>query len=161
MEKKTGLILACLLIISMAAAGAYAMGFKGKGVRGFGAEGKIMDSIKAGDYNAYRQAVESLNLTLNGKELTQEEFNAIVQRYKQEAPLIDAEQKARQAAMNNDFSSWKDAMNARIDAEKMQVNEENFNSMVKMHSDIKANNSTMMHKGMKRGEGKFFHPRHK
>lgn len=152
MEKKTGLVVIALLIISMAAAGAYAMGFGGKGPGMFAGNDAATAAIKAGDYNAYTAAVESAT---KAKVPTQEQFNGIVEKYKQEAPMIEARQTAEQAIQNNDYTAWSGAMNSIIDFQKAQITQQNFDKIVQMHQKTQSNNSTMMHKGMGFGRGHF------
>jgi len=144
MEKKTGLVVAALLIISMVAAGAYAMGFRGKGLGIFSGNDAVTAAIKSGDYNAYTAAIESAT---KARVPTQEQFNSLVEKYKQNAPMIEARQKAQQAIQSNDYAAWSEAMNALIESQKAQITQQNFDRIVQMHQKMQSNNSTMMHKG--------------
>ena len=155
MEKKTGLAIAALLIISIVAAGAYAIGFGGKGM--FAGNDKVKAAIESGDYSAYTTAAESAS---KAKELTLEQFNNLVQKYKAEAPMIQARKNAEQAIKNSDYTAWSGAMNSLIEYQKARITQQNFDSIVKMHQQMQSNNSTMMHKGKGFGKGRFFHAGH-
>ena len=150
MKKKTGLVVIALLIISMVAAGAYAMGFGGKGLGMLSDNGAVISALKSGDYNAYTAAIESAT---KAKVPTQAQFNSLLEKYKQEAPTIEARQKAEQAIQNNDYTAWSAAMNALLDSQRAQINQQNFDSIVKMHQQMQGNNSTMIHKVRGFGRG--------
>ena len=142
MKKKTVLVVVALVILSIVAAGAYAVGFGGK-VRGmFSGNDKVKTAIETGDYHAYTQAIES---DIKSRQLTEEQFNKLAERYKAEAPMRDAREKAQQAIENNDYSAWSEAMNSFIESQKTQITQENFENIVKMRQEMKSNDSTMMH----------------
>jgi len=68
-----------LLIASLAAFGAFAMGFGGKGARGhFGNNGVLKEALESGDYNAYIKAIEASNMTCKMDNITEEKFNNLV-----------------------------------------------------------------------------------
>ena len=143
MEKKAVLILMGLLVISIVAASAYAMGFGSRGMNGLQDNEELKSAIEAGGYTAYKTAVES---GIRKKvQLTEEQFNKLAEKYRQEAPMIEVRQKISKAIKDKDYSAWADAANSLIELKKAQINQENFDKIVQMHQKMQGNNSTMMH----------------
>ena len=149
MKKKIGLVAVALLVISMFAAGAFAMGFsKGHGM--FFGNKEVKSAIESGDYNAYALAVDS---EIKSRQLTQEQFNELSERYRMHAAIIEARENAWQAIEGNDYDAWSESMNDIIEIQKTRITKYNFDKMVELHKEMRNNNSTSVHHGMRFGMG--------
>ena len=152
MKKTTMFGIFALLVLCLAAAGAFAMGFGGKGkMNHFGNNDALKAALQGGDYTAYINALQAANMTQKLQGMTQEKFNSIVQRYKDTAAMQESRQKIEQAIQNNDFGSWSSAMNEMIAKQQAQITKENFDRIVQMHQNMQNKNMTgMKHHGFGR-----------
>jgi hypothetical protein len=117
-----------LLALGLAATGVFAFGFGGH-MGNKGNNTALTNAIAAGDYNAYLTATNSSKHQLN-----ETQFDTLATRYKQNAPVRDAMQRAQTALQNKDYNSWKQAMS---DLFQLQTTQDKFDALVQHQQDAK------------------------
>jgi hypothetical protein len=131
MDRKIGLALIGVLVLSIVGTSALAMGW-GRG------SDAVKTAVVNGDYNAYVEAGNNMTKQM----LSEDQFNQMVKRYQLEKPVMDARTNAAQAITDKNFAEWKEAMTtmidaekARLDAEKADLTQEKFDALVSGNDD--------------------------
>ncbi|MBN1502315.1 hypothetical protein JW930_02120 [Candidatus Woesearchaeota archaeon] len=117
MKKELVLGLLGLLLVGIVAAGASAFGF------GFGQNDDIRGAIENNDYEAWKNAMEA--------ELTEENFEHMVQRHQKKMEMWENREEMRQAIENNDYDAYVEAVQSMTAADTLS--EVDFNTLVEMH----------------------------
>ncbi len=87
--------------------------------------GEVKAALEAGDYSAWKEAIES--------QLTEDNFNQMRQMNEQRETMKEYRDAMRQAIEDNDYDAWKEAATAMgVDAEDI-LSEEDFSLLVQMH----------------------------
>jgi hypothetical protein len=152
MNKTISLALIGVLLVSIAGASAFALGWG----RGFG-NADVKAAIEDSDYDAFVASIDRAQTP------TEAQFNQLVENYRQEQPIIDARTKVQAAITADDFNAWRTAMTELIDAEKAkleaqktELTQENFDAIVQGdgfgHMGY-GRGRGMMGKGMMNGRG--------
>ena len=134
MDKKYGLVLAAILIVSLVAAGSFAMGFLGNG-KGLMQDESVNAALEAKDYNAFVTAIKDAAQN-RASQITEEQFNEMAANYETQKPFIEAHQKVHDAIANKDFAAWQSAMNSMIELQKTQLTQENFDKIVQGYDQM-------------------------
>ena len=107
----------------------------------------VRTAIQSGDYQAYTQAMAANNLSGKIPTLTQDQFDAVVAREKQQAPLRAAFDKAHQAVKDKNYDAWKSAMTEVSQLQVEQLTQEQFNELVKRESAHNETSTPGFHPG--------------
>ena len=138
MKKAIQISLVALFLIVLIGISAFASG-KGKGYPQDHAA--IKQAIAAGDYDAFKQALATNNINDNApqKEITQDQFNQMVERQKtmtaKKVEMETAMKAVNQALDANDYNAWKTAI-ATIPKMQMlsqKITQANFPKLVELH----------------------------
>ncbi|MBW2973739.1 hypothetical protein KY346_05065 [Candidatus Woesearchaeota archaeon] len=139
MKKATILGIVGLLLVGVIAVGAFAMPFGKEGRRGM-FDDAAKEALEAGDYDAFVNAVADSEM--HKAELTEEQFNQMVERQKEmeeKRAAVQEQQDAVHAALDaGDYAAWKEAIsNLEHNSELAEkITEDNFDTFVKMHNKL-------------------------
>jgi hypothetical protein len=122
MNKKYGII--TLAIIGLLASGGAAYALMGNG---FWQSDAIQQALEAKDYEAWKEAMMA--------ELTEDQFNQLVEWYEQRQSRHQYMEQVRAAIEAGDYDAWKAAME-QIEKPQLTdlINEDNFDIFVAMHN---------------------------
>jgi hypothetical protein len=136
--KKNILSLLSILLIGLFVVGS-ASAFMGNGI--FRNE-KIHDAIADEDYTSWKQAVES--------ELTEENFNQMLERRNNREQDRETHDLMRQAIEDNDYEAWLEAAESLENYPKdiETITEEDFNTLVEIHNARESGDFELVHELM-------------
>jgi len=140
-----------LIFIAMVATGAFAMPFGGKWFSGE----NVQNAIENKDYETWKSAIS--------EQLSEDNFNKIVERHGKREGFRETRQAARNALEEGDYEGWREAiLSCENLPEDFEIpSEEDFNKLVELHQARMAQHQEMMELREKlglpqhRGFGKF------
>jgi len=144
MKKAPILGILAVLLVGLIAVGAFASPFRGKGRGG----GMLYDNddaktaLETGDYAAFVSAMEEQGQSGRFAELTEEQFNEMVERNaemeEQRAAMQEQHDAVHAALEAGDYAAWKEAVsNLGHDSALVEkITEDNFDTYVEMHNKL-------------------------
>lgn len=128
-RKVLGVLALVILVASLGVAQAFGGNFLGNSE----SRDKIVNAIKAKDYNAWKEAMSA--------QLTEENFNKLVERYENVSERQAQREAMEKAVQQGDYEAWKKAAENSPIISKIQ-NEEDFKTLVQLYQAKQEGNYT-------------------